>query len=202
MNDSIRTKIQKLFVMAERGNGNEAEVAMAKAQALMKEYGLTADDCKLYEVHTGKKTKPSWQKNLAAAICASCGTVCIITYYDYKFCGDEIGTTVAKELYEYLISAISRNVRENTKGYSRRLKNDYRLGIVSNITLRLRAGEGWRDMKQKQKEVADKYFSHTKESTNRTFYVNPDAFNSGSSHAKTISLNRQNGCSMTHGFIG
>jgi len=202
MNDSVRTKIQKLFVMAERGCGNEAVVAMAKAQTLMKEYGLTDDDCKLYTVHTGKKTKPAWQKSLAATVCGSCGVVCIITYYDYEFSGDEIGTTIAKELYEYLISAINRNVRKNTKGLSRKLKDDYRSGIVQGISNKLHAGEGWRDMQKKRKEVSDKYFSNIGQAKLRTRYVDPKQYQNGRKGSENISLNRQSGCSMTHGFIG
>ena len=44
--EDIKTKIKKLLTLAERGNENEARVAMAKAQMLMAQYKIKASDCK------------------------------------------------------------------------------------------------------------------------------------------------------------
>jgi hypothetical protein len=61
INENLIKKTTKLLAMATRGTGNEAEVALKMARALMDKHGLTQDDISLFTADIPeKKVKQRW----------------------------------------------------------------------------------------------------------------------------------------------
>jgi hypothetical protein len=195
IDENLRKKIQKLFTMAERGVGNEAEVALKKVRQLMREHGITQDDVSLFvERIPYAKRKERWITHLHELCATFCGTVSLVNCNGFIFAGDEIGVNVARELFNYLKNEIDR--KTNKAGVTgRKGKNDFRLGITFGLNEKMQECGGWRDMLIKQREIKEKHFSKNKTRSFSKHYVYADFLNAGKEAAKEINLSRQAGYS-------
>jgi hypothetical protein len=153
INENLIKKITKLLAMATRGTGNEAEIALKKARALMEEYDLTQDDIKLFTVDIpATKRKQKWLYLLSDLATTFSGVVCIIGYKMFIFAGDELGVNVARELFYYLKNEIPRKTSE-TGIRGRKATHDYKIGIVLGLYEKIEKLGGRRDMQLKRREI-------------------------------------------------
>jgi hypothetical protein len=186
--------------MATRGTGNEAEVALKMARALMDKHGLTQDDIELFTVDIPeKKIKQRWVCMLHDLVPTFSGVASISAYKLLVFAGDELGVNVARELFYYLKNEILRKTSE-AEIIGRKAKNDFKTGVVAGLHERMEKIGGWRDMKLKRREVTKKHFSKMKRKNAGKLYVDGDIFDIGKRAAQNINLSRQAGYS-TSGFL-
>jgi len=191
IDENIRSKIQKLFVLADKGTGNEAEVALKKALELMQSYGITENDVNIYRFDIPCSAKKERWLLMLHNLCSTfSGVVPLLNYKKFTFAGDEIGVNVAGGLFHYLKGEIERQTNmQNIKG--RRLKTDFRIGCIIGIYKKMEKLGGWRDMQLKRKYTEDKYFSSMKESSlNKRFFLEL-YFNAGIVAGNGININRQ-----------
>jgi hypothetical protein len=201
VNENLVKKITKLLAMATRGTGNEAEVALKMARALMDKHGLTQDDISLFTADIPeKKVKQRWVCMLHDLVSSFSGVVSISAYKLLIFAGDELGVNVARELFYYLKDEILRKTAE-TKMATRKAKNDFKIGIVIGLHERMEKIGGWRDMELKRREITKKYFQKMKRGGGGKHYVDRDIFDIGKQEAQNINLNRQAGYSGASGFL-
>ena len=193
IDENLRRKIQKLFAMAERGEGNEAEVALKKAWLLMQSSGITQDDAELFivEIPDTSKRKARWVKQLHEICAAFCGCVSLYSTKSYTFAGDEIGVNVGRELFFYLKNEIIRQT-DKKQLCGQKLKNDFRIGVVYGLNERMKECGGWRDMQDKRRRVEEKHFSENAHGTFSMRFVS-DCFEAGKKKAADINLSRQAG---------
>jgi hypothetical protein len=201
VSENLVKKITKLLAMATRGTGNEAEVALKMARALMDKHSLTQDDISLFTADIPeKKIKQRWVCMLHNLVSSFSGVVSISGYKLLAFAGDELGVNVARELFYYLKNEILRQTSE-TKIAGRKAKNDFKIGIVMGLYERMEKIGGWRDMQLKRREVRKKYFSKMKCKDTGKHYVDRDIFDIGKQAAENINLNRQAGYNGASAFL-
>jgi hypothetical protein len=201
VSENLVKKITKLLTMATRGTGNEAEVALKLARALMDKHGLTQDDISLFTVDIPeKKVKQRWVCMLHDLVSSFSGVVSISGYKILIFAGDELGVNVARELFYYLKNEILRQTSE-TKIAGRKAKNDFKIGIVMGLRERMEKMGGWRDMELKRHEVTKKHFSKLKSGGGGTHYVDRGIFDIGKQAAENINLNRHVGYNGASAFL-
>jgi hypothetical protein len=199
--ENLIMKITKLFAMATLGTGNEAEIALKKARALMAEHGLTQDDVELFTVDIpATKRKQRWLYLLSDLSTTFSGVVCVVGYKMFIFAGDELGVNVARELFYYLKNEILRKTSE-TEIRGQKAKHDFKIGIVLGIYERMEKLGGWRDMQLKRREIAKKHFSKLKHKSSGKYYADGALLGLGKQEAKDINLNRQAGYSGASGFL-
>ena len=205
INENLRAKIRKLFDMAEMGTGNEAEVAMKKAFELMRAHGVSQDDVNLFFAEIpAPKRMPEWLRMLAQLCSEFSGVVSLFSYGRVRFGGDEIGTGVAKELFNYLKNEIARQIK-NKQIKGRKAQNDFRIGCVIGLLDKMEKLGGWRDMREKRKRIREKHFSHIEvrgDKKDKKTDISLLSFESGKESAADININRQAGVNANAGFIG
>ena len=203
MNENLRSKIKKLFEMAEMGTVNEAEVAFRMAHKLMAENGITQDDVKLYTIDfPAPKRKARWLTMLFDACGTFSGVCAMFMLVKFIYAGDEIGVNVARELFTYLKNEIDRQLKkQNIKGT--KLKNSFRIGCVFGLIGKMEVLGGWRDMKDRRKRVQLTHYSNVKTHRADKIYVDGGAYTSGQAHGADININRQAaGVGASVGLIG
>jgi uncharacterized lipoprotein YehR (DUF1307 family) len=201
VNENLVKKITKLLAMATRGTGNEADIALKKAQTIMEEHGLTQKDIELFTIDIpDTKRKQRWVCILSELVATFSGVVSISAYKMFIFAGDEIGVNVARELFYYLKNEIIRKTSEN-KITGRKKGYDFKIGLVRGLYKRMEAVGGWRDMKQKRNEIIKGHFSQLKKKPITSRCVDGDIYELGKGMAQEINLNRQTGYSGASGFL-
>lgn len=149
---NIRDKIEKLFRLAEKaGTPEEAETAMARAQALITQYEIDPDSIDPnHEAPTnyGHVTEryiyrarrvPTWRSLLAMAIAQVNSAH---SYYARGVGIKILGHIPNLAAIEYLFGVFARQIENMTKartaGLGRAYANSYKLGAVSRLSERLK----------------------------------------------------------------
>jgi hypothetical protein len=200
ISENTRQKIQKLFTMAERGEGNEAAVALEKARRLMQAYGLIESDVELFVIIIPeKKRKQRWVVTLHDLCGYFCGVASLNGYKKLIFGGDELGVNVARELFFYLKNEVVRKTSEKIIG--QKLKNDFRMGVVLGLHERMKECGGWLDMREKRKKTIEKHFSKCEKISPPVRHVDGMYYQAGFDKAKEINLSRQAGYNGSAGAL-
>jgi len=203
IDEKLRSKIKKLFDMANMGTENEADVALSMARKLMAENGITQDEANLFVIEfPAPQRKARWLQMLFDTCGTFSGVVAMYRRVKFVFAGDEIGVNIAQELFNYLRNEIDRQLRkQNIKGT--RLKNSFRVGCVIGIIAKMEKLGGWRDMKARRNQVVLTHYSNVKTHRANKIYVNEGAYVSGQAHGADININRQAaGVGASVGLIG
>ena len=147
MSFNIASKIRKLMTLAERGEGNEAEVAAATAQRLMREHAISMASLKeteileqdplmqvAFEVGTS-----SWKIRLAWAVAEHCQVSALrstrwtarhpVTHedmgeYKRRVFAWGYGHSSDLEVWEYLYEVALRQIESEARKYAKTLKAD------------------------------------------------------------------------------
>lgn len=159
-NDKIVDRIRKLLALA--GNNSqekEAQAALEKAHALLSEHNLdmtaieSSNDDIVSDNSTVTDSKP-WRRPLAVAVARlyfcealfsfrydECKTrPCGYIRYDvHRFIGQSHNVAVAKEMFSYLETTISRLAREASKGSRSRSKfeQSFKIACVKRLRERI-----------------------------------------------------------------
>lgn len=164
MDKKIIEKLQKLLALSASDNENEANLAMNKAEELMREHNLSVADVALNgsgadvdsaEVVGLTKSVQVWERQLGGCIAQTFNGKSV--YYKtgqgwkFTFVAGRTDLEIIVDLYERLRQTIKRMskayVRDNAKPFvsPRTLHNSYRLGMLNVI---------WKRLKQLQQNTA------------------------------------------------
>ena len=168
MDEKLMQKLQKLLALAGSDNENEARVAMAKAQALMAEHGVTIADVALdgsgahvadTTVDALGQTMPPWECGLLNAVCKGFDGRCLFIHTGRRQYGkatvvaSRTDLIIIRDLFERLRDTCHRQGLEYCQReydgllerYGRRapskktVAGSYRLGFVDTVCKRLLA---------------------------------------------------------------
>lgn len=158
MDQKILDKLQKLLALAGSDNEHEAELAMSKAEVLMREHNLSVADVALngsgadvqsQKVHGLTVTYVKWEGSLGWTIARTFNGQGIRTprgvdegWY-FIFVAGRTDLAIIVDLYERLRETVKRMTKQymaQHKGYRGRslLQNSYRLGLLNTIIARLK----------------------------------------------------------------
>ncbi|MCZ7469030.1 DUF2786 domain-containing protein [Agrobacterium sp. O3.4] len=156
--DAIKRRIKALRERTTARGCTEAEAmeAAAKAAQLMRDHGLNASDLVMTEASIGTRTPVASPKALlwnTIATCANCRALVserrMATGRDITFFGREPGPQIAAYLFEVCENAIKHELSKFRAGdfYQRRRSaktkrkavDDFTLGLVQRLAVRLRA---------------------------------------------------------------
>ncbi|MBR1721259.1 MAG: DUF2786 domain-containing protein [Treponema sp.] len=201
--ESVKRRVKKLLALSKSPNENEAASALRKANELMADYKLTAEQFSDYTKAKVKGTKRfiRWRVVLANAVENLYATY---HYTDHEgnivFIGEELDVFMSTEMYKYLVKTIDRmskqNIRKNAKY---KYRQSYRAGIASRLYDRMyELGQqcSWRDpkeLKAQKKLVADFVEKQVSISVSSKKFekANPTAFSKENNDADGINLSRQ-----------
>ena len=147
MSFNIASKIRKLMTLAERGEGNEAEVAAATAQRLMREHAISMASLKETEILEQDPLmqvafevgQTSWRIQLAWALASHCQVSVLratrwtskhpVTHedmgeYKRRYFAWGYGHSSDLEVWEYLFEVAERQIQSEARKYGRSLKPD------------------------------------------------------------------------------
>jgi hypothetical protein len=156
-------KVQKLMAMAQdgRGNENEAERALAQAEALMRKFGIEqaevgtsdaakgfdwANDFAPYGVERQPAASvPTWYGYVAFGCAIFTDTIVKTHYrpglgYGVGFYGERTDVAFAVWLVTYLRDTVWREVRKQQKenGWGRKESEDFRQAMASRLQARMK----------------------------------------------------------------
>jgi len=201
IDEHIREKMRKLLDMAEMGTEHEAKVAMEKVRELMKAYGITEADAKLFTVEMPAPiNKERWLLTLFDICGSFSGVVPLFMRKKFQYAGDEIGVNVAQELFCYLRNELKRKLKAS-KLKTYKAKKDFRMGFVIGVHKQLEAVGGWRDMQEKSKQLQKKFFSEIRGYKKRMISVNEHFFEAGKTIGGQTNVNRQAGININAGYL-
>lgn len=163
--DSALRKAQKLMAMAQdgRGNDNEAERALAQAEALMRKFGIEASEVATetpveYDWGSGfapygvprqpAKSVPSWYGIVAMGVAKFTDTLVKQQYstdkgYGVGFFGEASDVLFAVWLVTYLRDAVWRETKKY--GGDRKANGDFRHAMACRLQARMYALRAERD---------------------------------------------------------
>lgn len=177
MDTKIIEKIQKLLVLSESSNENEAQLSMLKAQELLAKYKLSLKEVNEFKVFNSaikekvsnvSFTKAKWKAQLARVIANNFGC-----YHYFKtrkihtitFFGREEDIVVCNIVLEYAVDCVNNEVKRlryqySKDGYSTSgLENDYALGFIFGLREKFeeqkKANQEWGLVLVKDKEVVE-----------------------------------------------
>ena len=168
VDEKLMQKLQKLLALAGSDNENEARVAMAKAQALMAEHGVTVADVALdgsgahvadTTIDALGRTMPPWERGLLNAVCKGFDGRCLFNHTGRRQYGkatvvaSRTDIIIIRDLFERLRDTCHRQGLEYCQRvydgllelYGRRapsrkmVAGSYRLGFVDTVRKRLLA---------------------------------------------------------------
>lgn len=164
--DSALRKAQKLMAMAQdgRGNDNEAERALAQAEALMRKFGIEASEVATetpveYDWGSGfapygvprqpAKSVPSWYGIVAMGVAKFTDTIVKQQYstdkgYGVGFFGEASDVLFAVWLVTYLRDAVWREAKKY--GGDRKANGDFRHAMACRLQARMYALRAERDV--------------------------------------------------------
>lgn len=201
--ESVKRRVKKLLALSKSPNENEAASALRKANDLMADYKLTAEQFFDYTKAKVKGTKRfiRWRVVLANAVENLYATY---HYSDYEgnivFIGEELDVFMSTEMYKYLVKTIDRMAKQNIRKNAKyKYRQSYRAGIASRLYDRMyELGQqcSWRDpkeLKAQKKQVADFVEKQVSISVSSKKFEkeNPTAFSKGNNDADGINLSRQ-----------
>lgn len=201
--ESVKRRVKKLLALSKSPNENEAASALRKANELMADYKLTAEQFSDYTKAKVKGTKRfiRWRVVLANAVENLYATY---HYTDHEgnivFIGEELDVFMSTEMYKYLVKTIDRMAKQNIRKNAKyKYRQSYRAGIASRLYDRMyELGQqcSWRnpkELKAQKKQIAEFVEKQVAiESSKKKFEkVNPTAFSKGNNDANGINLSRQ-----------
>lgn len=154
---AILSKVQKLLRLATSSNANEAALAAAKAQELIDTHQLAAallaldsaeptkglDDEPIIDfkkagapLDTPKKLD-RWRCTLASTVSRLNGCRIYYSGSDIALVGRPSDAETVRYLYGYLAREVERLTTETGQGMGRTWRNNFRLGIVDTIAMKL-----------------------------------------------------------------
>lgn len=121
IHQEIIEKIRKCLALSQSANEHEAAAALAKAKALMQEYGITQAAVDIADIKessakgSGTKRISEWESNLISTVCRAMEVDCVIggTKLDIRFIGQSVNVEIAKYAFETLY----RQVKKARKAY-------------------------------------------------------------------------------------
>lgn len=201
--ESVKRRVKKLLALSKSPNENEAASALRKANDLMADYKLIAEQFFDYTKAKVKGTKRfiRWRVVLANAVENLYATY---HYSDHEgsivFIGEELDVFMSTEMYKYLVKTIDRMAKQNIRKNAKyKYRQSYRAGIASRLYDRMyELGQqcSWRDpkeLKAQKKQVADFVEKQVSISVSSKKFEkeNPTAFSKGNNDANGINLSRQ-----------
>lgn len=201
--ESVKRRVKKLLALSKSPNENEAASALRKANELMADYKLTAEQFSDYTKAKVKGTKRfvRWRVVLANAVENLYATY---HYSDHEgnivFIGEELDVFMSTEMYKYLVKTIDRMAKQNIRKNAKyKYRQSYRAGIASCLYDRMyELGQqcSWRnpkELKAQKKQIAEFVEKQVAiESSKKKFEkANPTAFLKGNNDANGINLSRQ-----------
>ena len=212
--ESVKRRVKKLLALSKSPNENEAASALRKANELMADYKLTAEQFSDYTKAKVKGTKRfiRWRVVLANAVENLYAT---FHYTDHAgnivFIGEELDVFMSTEMYKYLVKTTDRMAKQNIRKNAKyKYRQSYRAGIASRLYDRIyELGQqcSWRnpkELKAQKKQIAEFVEKQVAiESSKKKFEkANPTAFSKGNNDAKGINLSRQMTRSGTRRIVG
>lgn len=232
MNETIISRIQKLFALGASPNENEAAAALEKAHVLLREYNLSmADlpsenktDAKITEsVYATEQKTRQWCTIIINGVCKAnyCAVYLVprkidsgrirATYeWQIRIVGREHNVAGAIAMADYLIGVVDRL----SKKYNGHERNSYRQGVAATLYARLlamaKADKQSTDAQTtalvvREDRAVDDYLHALNLLKHRgsTSIASNFAFGQGRADGQLVSLNRQvNGSQSASGLIG
>lgn len=201
--ESVKRRVKKLIALSKSPNENEAASALRKANDLMADYKLTAEQFSDYTKAKVKGTKRliRWRVVLANAVENLYATY---HYSDHEgnivFIGEELDVFMSTEMYKYLVKTTDRMAKQNIRKNAKyKYRQSYRAGIASRLYDRMyELGQqcSWRNPKEleaQQKQIAEFVEKQVAIKTSKKNFenANPTAFSKGNNDANGINLSRQ-----------
>lgn len=201
--ESVKRRVKKLLALSKSPNENEAASALRKANELMADYKLTAEQFFDYTKAKVKGTKRfiRWRVVLANAVENLYATY---HYSDHEgnivFIGEELDVFMSTEMYKYLVKTIDRMAKQNIRKNAKyKYRQSYRAGIASRLYDRMyELGQqcSWRnpkELKAQKKQIAEFVEKQVAIKTSKKKFekANPLAFSKGNNDANGINLSRQ-----------
>ena len=201
--ESVKRRVKKLLALSKSPNENEAASALRKANELMADYKLTAEQFSDYTKAKVKGTKRfiRWRVVLANAVENLYATY---HYSDHEgnivFIGEELDVFMSTEMYKYLVKTIDRMAKQNIRKNAKyKYRQSYRAGIASRLYDRMyELGQqcSWRnpkELKAQKKQIAEFVEKQVAIITSKKKFekVNQTAFSKGNNDANGINLSRQ-----------
>ena len=201
--ESVKRRVKKLLALSKSPNKNEAASALRKANELMADYKLTAEQFSDYTKAKVKGTKRfiRWRVVLANAVENLYATY---HYSDHEgnivFIGEELDVFMSTEMYKYLVKTIDRMAKQNIRKNAKyKYRQSYRAGIASRLYDRMyELGQqcSWRnpkELKAQKKQIAEFVEKQVAIITSKKKFekANQTAFSKGNNDANGINLSRQ-----------
>lgn len=201
--ESVKRRVKKLLALSKSPNENEAASALRKANELMADYKLTAEQFSEYTKAKVKGTKRfiRWRVVLANAVENLYATY---HYTDHEgnivFIGEELDVFMSTEMYKYLVKTIDRMAKQNIRKNAKyKYRQSYRAGIASRLYDRMyELGQqcSWRnpkELKAQKKQIAEFVEKQVAIETSKKKFekANLLAFSKGNNDANGINLSRQ-----------
>ena len=201
--ESVKRRVKKLLALSKSPNENEAASALRKANDLMADYKLTAEQFSDYTKAKVKGTKRfvRWRVVLANAVENLYATY---HYSDHEgnivFIGEELDVFMSTEMYKYLVKTIDRMAKQNIRKNAKyKYRQSYRAGIASRLYDRMyELGQqcSWRnpkELKAQKKQIAEFVEKQVAIKTSKKKFekANQTAFSKGNNDANGINLSRQ-----------
>lgn len=201
--ESVKRRVKKLLALSKSPNENEAASALRKANELMADYKLTAEQFSDYTKAKVKGTKRfiRWRVVLANAVENLYATY---HYSDHEgnivFIGEELDVFMSTEMYKYLVKTIGRMAKQNIRKNAKyKYRQSYRAGIASRLYDRMyELGQqcSWRnpkELKAQKKQIAEFVEKQVAIITSKKKFekANQTAFSKGNNDANGINLSRQ-----------
>ena len=201
--ESVKRRVKKLLALSKSPNENEAASALRKANDLMADYKLIAEQFSDYTKAKVKGTKRfvRWRVVLANAVENLYAT---FHYTDHEgnivFIGEDLDVFMSTEMYKYLVKTIDRMAKQNIRKNAKyKYRQSYKAGIASRLYDRMyELGQqcSWRnpkELKGQKKQIADFVEKQVAVEISKKKFekANPTAFSKGISDANEINLSRQ-----------
>lgn len=201
--ESVKRRVKKLLALSKSPNENEAASALRKANDLMADYKLIAEQFSDYTKAKVKGTKRfvRWRVVLANAVENLYAT---FHYTDHEgnivFIGEELDVFMSTEMYKYLVKTTDRMAKQNIRKNAKyKYRQSYRAGIASRLYDRMyELGQqcSWRNPKEleaQQKQIAEFVTKQVAIKTSKKKFekANPTALSKGNNDANVINLSRQ-----------
>ena len=201
--ESVKRRVKKLLALSKSPNENEAASALRKANDLMADYKLIAEQFSDYTKAKVKGTKRfvRWRVVLANAVENLYAT---FHYTDHEgnivFIGEELDVFMSTEMYKYLVKTTDRMAKQNIRKNAKyKYRQSYRAGIASRLYDRMyELGQqcSWRNPKElvaQQKQIAEFVEKQVAIETSKKKFekANPTAFSKENNDANGINLSRQ-----------
>lgn len=155
--EDVMSKVAKLLRLSQSSNPHEAALAAGRAQELIARHNLNIDGILLTGAEPQKSAEPveefrrdpldsgrdTWKQRLAIAIAKQNGCKTFLRGGDGALClvGRASGVQTVRYMYGYLVREVERIAALECKGCGRTYWNNFRLGCVETIAIRLRRSE-------------------------------------------------------------